>query len=113
MALTNALAQDRQVIALGGGTPTAPGAPSLLEHFAASGRTVIVYLRASAEVLRERLRSADNTNRPSLTGAGVIEEIEGVLAHRDPIYRELAQHVVETGALTPEQTAAEVARLVR
>ncbi len=113
MALTNALARDRQVIALGGGTPTAPGAPALLEQFAAAGRAVIVYLRAPAEVLRDRLRSASNAHRPSLTGLGVLEEIEGVLAHRDPIYRELAQHVVETQHLSPEQTADTVAAMFR
>ncbi len=64
-------------------------------------------------MLRDRLRSASNANRPSLTGLGVLEEIEGVLAHRDPIYRELAQHVVETGTLTPEKTVEAVARVLR
>jgi len=112
MALTRVLSRDGQVVALGGGTPTAPGAPSLLEHVAALGRAVIVYLRAPAEVLRERLLSANNANRPSLTGLGVLDEIEGVMAVRDPIYRELARHVVEAGRLSPEETVQAVARLV-
>lgn len=113
MALTRVLSRDGQVIALGGGTPTAPGAPHLLELTAAQGRAVIVYLRAPADVLRARLAGVSNANRPSLTGLGVLEEIEGVLSARDPLYRELAQHVVETGTLTPEGTADVVARVVK
>jgi len=113
MALTRVLSRDGQVIALGGGTPTAPGAPNLLEHVGDSGRATIVYLRAPAEVLRQRLVTANNAHRPSLTGLGGLEEIEGVMAVRDPIYRELAQHVIETGDLTPEATAEQAARQLR
>ncbi len=111
MALAKVLSREGQVIALGGGTPTAPAAPKLLEQWADSGRAVIVYLRAPAEVLRERLRAASNTNRPSLTGLGVLEEIEGVMAVRDPVYRELAQYVVETGTSTPQETTEALASL--
>lgn len=97
-ALRAALAEPAGVIALGGGTPTAPGAPELLRH----SRCVLVYLRCSPAELRERLSSHGvGANRPSLTGKNPLDEIEDVFARRDPVYRALAEHAVE-GITTPE-----------
>jgi len=111
-ALTGVLARKHQVVALGGGTPTAPGAPTLLEQWSAAGCIAIIYLHTPASVLRERLRRADNRDRPTLTGMGVVEEVDAILAQRDPIYRELARHVVETGTLSPQETAEAIARII-
>lgn len=102
-ALTDKLRHQGIVLALGGGTPTAPGARDLLIEQQRTARAVIVYLRASAPTLRARLSKADNAGRPSLTGAGVLEEIDAVLERRDPIYLALADEVVEVdGLTTPE-----------
>ncbi|QKK09396.1 MAG: hypothetical protein HND58_15340 [Planctomycetota bacterium] len=54
----------------------------------------IVYLRAQPETLRARLGAAD-ANRPSLTGAGTLGEIDAVFAARDGLYRELATEIIE------------------
>lgn len=99
-----------RVVALGGGTPTAPGVADLLLRERRDGRAVVVYLRASAETLRRRLEAADHTDRPSLTGAGVTQEVAAVLAARDAPYRRLADHVVECDTLTVEQTTDAVLR---
>lgn len=82
------------VVALGGGTPTAPGAAELLGEARERGLVTIVYLRAQPETLRARLGAAD-ANRPSLTGAGTLDEIDAVFAARDGLYQELATEIIE------------------
>ncbi|MCW5776862.1 MAG: shikimate kinase [Phycisphaeraceae bacterium] len=101
------------VVALGGGTPTAPGAADFLRNASARGMGVMVYLRASPATLRARLAGADNTGRPSLTGEDPLAEIEVVHAARDPLYGELADMVVEVDGLDEVATLEEVARLLR
>jgi len=87
-ALAEVLAQPAQVIALGGGTPTAPGAAELLSDARSAGRAFMVFLDPPLEVLAARLRT-EAGDRPSLTGLGVVEEI-GVLAEaRRPLYAAL------------------------
>ncbi|MBX3404370.1 MAG: shikimate kinase [Phycisphaeraceae bacterium] len=97
-ALINESVIGGRVIALGGGTPTAPGVAQMLEGDRSAGRAVIVYLRVMPDVLRARLRATDTSTRPSLTGTGTLEEIESVFAARDPVYRRLATHVIEAAA---------------
>ncbi len=110
-ALINAAAISGRVIALGGGTPTAPGAGQILEDERRAGRAVIVYLRAMPHDLRARLSATDVSSRPSLTGAGTLEEIESVFAARDPLYRRLATHVIDVVPGTSPD-AAQIAKQV-
>ena len=110
-ALTAALAGDGQVIALGGGTPTAPGAADLLRTACDAGRATVVYLAAAAATLRTRLAAADMADRPSLTGADPLAEIDAVLVRRDPLYRDLATEVIETDSMGVEEVAGMLARL--
>lgn len=109
VALASAVTRDQRVIALGGGTPTAPLAADLIEHERAQGRARVVYLWAPASVLRARLASSLG-DRPSLTGVDPLEEIEAVLAARDPLYRRLADAVVDAGSLDAAGTAAEIVK---
>lgn len=106
-----------QVVALGGGTLTAPGAAELLSTARAQERAMIVYLRGSAATLRARLSQAENAHRPSLTGKGMLEEIDELLARRDPLYRRLADVVIELdrsgGSATVDDVAAEVLAALR
>jgi shikimate kinase len=94
-ALLEALKTPGRVIALGGGTPTAPGAAELMHSARHSGHAHIVYLRATEQTLRARLGGADNANRPSLTGAGVLDEIGVLLNLRETLYKGLATVVVD------------------
>lgn len=108
-ALSAALQDDACVIALGGGTPTAPGAFELLESWREAGRALIVYLRCAPETLRGRLRAMGDVglhHRPSLTGAPALLEIESVFAARDPVYRSLASLIVEEAASADEVLTA-------
>lgn len=97
-ALRAALTEPRSVLALGGGTPTAPGAADLLRTNTHAGTITLVYLHAPPDVLRARLREGD-ASRPSLTGGNMLDEIDAVYRARDPLYRELAGLVVD--ATTP------------
>lgn len=112
VALAKALSGEGCIVALGGGTPTAPLVPDLIEHERASGRLLVVYLAASAETLRSRLKNSDNSHRPSLTGKDPLEEIEDVLEARDPLYRRLADAVIDTDELDSELVVAQVSSLL-
>lgn len=94
------------VIALGGGTPTAPGAADLLRAARAGRMAFIVYLRASAAALRARLAHDDPAARPSLTGRGTLEEIEQVAAARGPLYASLADLTIDTDLHASAESAA-------
>ncbi len=96
-----------KVVALGGGTPTAPGAHDVLRK---SGAT-LVYLRATPHTLRERLASTDLASRPSLTGADALAEIDTVFERRDPIYLALADQVIDVDAMDEAQVLGRLLEL--
>lgn len=115
VALETSIAEaaDRlAIIALGGGTPTAPNAEPLLVAAADAGHIFLVYLRASPRTLRARLESTDTSTRPSLTGGGTLAEIEGVHAARDPLYRRIATHVIEIDGCDEDAVTAELAAIL-
>lgn len=91
------------VIALGGGTPMAPGAHAMIEAARASGWRVIL-LDAPDEVLGERIRKAPGT-RPSLTGAAPDREVMEIRARRWSTFQRLADLVVSTDSLEPREIA--------
>lgn len=108
-ALEDVLKTPWQVVSLGGGTPTAAGCIELL------GRDDcrVFYLKAQPNTLRERLESADNTDRPTLTGQGVIDEVAGVYAARDPLYMEIAESVIHTDGVTEDSVVAMIIALAK
>lgn len=113
-ALQEVLRTHGQVVALGGGTPTAPGVAEMLESEKKRGRAVVVYLRASAGVLRSRVErdKVNARNRPSLTGAGALDEIEVLLNLRDTLYTSLASAVIDVDRGSSEDAVeAVVSRL--
>lgn len=94
------LENDPGVLALGGGTPTAPNAAGELAGRRAAGSVRIVYLAASPATLADRLRTPGAPDRPALTGADPIDEIAALHTQRDPLYRSLADAVLELDATT-------------
>ena len=93
-ALASVLSEHPRVLALGGGTPTAPGAAEMISRAREERRVFVVFLDPPLDVLANRLR-AEAGDRPSLTGRGVVEEIEELAAKRRPLYAALADLVVE------------------
>ena len=53
-----------------------------------------IYLSVPVEILRQRL-SADAGGRPSLTGSDVADEVSRVLSIREPLYRAVADVVLD------------------
>jgi shikimate kinase len=89
-ALARALRSgEAHVLALGGGTPTAPGAAEQIAEARREGRAFVVFLDPPLSTLAERLTTHEG-DRPSLTGRGVVAEIGDVAAVRRPLYAALA-----------------------
>jgi shikimate kinase len=71
----------------------------------------VIWLKASVPKIVARIQGDDQ--RPSLTGTkSFTDEVQEVLQRREPLYRRLAHHEVDTDQLTVEQVAAEVRELV-
>ncbi len=81
------------VLALGGGAAQVPAIHKGLLALRQSACRII-WLRATVETLRQRLLQS-NTDRPSLTGKEVAEEISEVLVRREPVYAALATRTID------------------
>jgi shikimate kinase len=79
-----------QVIATGGGAILREASRRVLHE-----RTVAIYLRSNPNDLARRLRR--DTKRPLLQGGDPLTKLRELHAARDPLYRETAHYVVETG----------------
>ncbi len=106
--LNRTLEKDGQVVALGGGTPIIDEAQQRLQDEQQAGRVRLIYLLCEPSELRRRLE-ANLGDRPALTEAGSIDELEAVLRRRDPIYRKLADLIVPATAEGPDEIAAQLA----
>ncbi len=84
---------ERTVIATGGGAVLRPA-----NRRALSEHTHVVYLRSTPEELHRRLRH--DTQRPLLQVADPLRRLRELFRERDPLYREAAQFVIETGRPT-------------
>jgi shikimate kinase len=81
---------DAGVIATGGGAVLRP---ANRERLRAGGH--VIYLRSTPEELFRRLRH--DTNRPLLQVADPLARLRALYDERDPLYRETAHFVIETG----------------
>lgn len=91
--------EDNLVIALGGGAVLDP---DNIVHLERNG--LIIWLKADREVLRKRMDQDPRTivSRPTLTGNGAIEELEEMIAYRDPFYDKASKIQLDTSALNAE-----------
>lgn len=78
------------VLATGGGAVLRPANRKIL-----ASRGVVVYLHALPRDLH--MRTKHDKNRPLLLTADPLARLEQLYAQRDPLYREIADLVVETG----------------
>jgi shikimate kinase len=90
------------VLATGGGAVLREANRRRLRDFG-----FIAWLTARPEELARRLQADPRglAERPALTPAGTLEEIIQVLDARTPLYRELADAIVETGGRSPDEVA--------
>lgn len=108
-AIRQLCGRERIVIATGGGAILRQETRKLLQQ-----SCHVVWLTASPETIAKRMTADPETlaRRPSLTGAGVTEEVAAVLAAREPFYREVAHLVVATDDRTPDEIALEIERAI-
>jgi shikimate kinase len=93
-------AQD-QVIATGGGAVMRPENRRTLR---AGGR--VIYLHTSVE--QQLARTARDRNRPLLRTANPGQVLSDLLAIRDPLYREIADLIIETDERPPRLVVLEI-----
>ncbi|HSW26045.1 MAG TPA: shikimate kinase [Burkholderiaceae bacterium] len=88
--LASLLRREQMVLATGGGTVVREANRQLLAEHAE-----VVYLRSSPEELMRRLRH--DTHRPLLQVSDPMRKVRDLFQERDPLYRECARFVIETG----------------
>lgn len=88
--LAELAALDGIVLATGGGVVLDPENRRLL-----AARGTVVYLHAHPIDLYERVRH--DRNRPLLATPDPMKKLEELYAQRDPLYREIADVVIDTG----------------
>ncbi len=94
-------ALDGIVLATGGGAVLAEANRRCL-----ASRGTVVYLHARPPHLWQRVRH--DRNRPLLATPEPQKKLEELYAARDPLYREIADLVVDTGRQSPQTLAREL-----
>lgn len=101
--LAELVRRDDIVLATGGGAVLAEPNRRLLAE-----RGTVVYLRAAPQQLW--LRTRRDKNRPLLRTADPLARLEQLYAERDPLYREIADIIVDTGNQSPARLAYQLER---
>ena len=96
-------AWDDVVLATGGGVVLRPE-----NRRALASRGFVIYLYATIDEQVRRTRR--DRRRPLLQKGDPREILESLMAQRDPLYREIADHIIETDSCSPKTVAQ---RLVR
>jgi len=96
---------DRVVVSAGGGAVVDPANVALLRR-----GSIVFLLQADEETIAGRIGTSD---RPSLTGRPVAEEVGLLLRERGPAYLRASDFCIGTGGRSPEEVAGEVARILR
>jgi len=89
------------VLATGGGAVLAAASRRLL-----AGRGTVIYLHAQPDALYARVRQ--DKNRPLLATADPLARLRELYAQRDPLYREIADVVVDTGPQSAQGLARQL-----
>jgi len=84
--------RDGVLLATGGGAVMRQENRSAL-----AGRGIVIYLHATVE--QQVARTARDRNRPLLQTADPAAKLSELMAVRDPLYREIADHVIDTDGL--------------
>jgi len=90
-AIEELSAQDGVVLATGGGAVLRADNRKWL-----AARGLVIYLHAPPEALYRRVRN--DRNRPLLATQNPLGRLKELYAVRDPLYREIADVIVETGS---------------
>lgn len=89
------------VLATGGGAVLAQA-----NRVALQSRGIVIYLHGSIEQLYQRTHR--DRNRPLLQTDNPKQRIAELLEQRDPIYREVSDHIIETDGQTVRKVVTEI-----
>jgi shikimate kinase len=92
---------DDIVLATGGGAVLAPQNRAIL-----SNRGFVVYLHADIDQLVERTRR--DANRPLLNTEDPAARMRELLEHREPLSREIADLIIDTGNLNMQNVLKQI-----
>jgi len=91
--------EDNIIIAPGGGAVLNPDNVLALRK-----NGLMVWLKANGQAIRKRMEMDPRTyaQRPTLTGKGTFEELEEVMAYREPLYEKASEVQLDTSTLSVE-----------
>lgn len=95
--------RDGIVLATGGGAVIRSANRNAL-----GGRGIVVYLHTTVD--HQVSRTAKDRKRPLLQGENPRQVLEELMAVRDPLYREIADYVLDTDQRSPRSMAQSLAR---
>jgi len=103
--ITELAKQPPKILSVGGGAILDPQNVANLQTIG-----VIIWLQATVEVLRKRMKQheATSTDRPALRGGNPFEEIADLLAERSPLYENAATHIIDSTNLSPTAIAKRI-----
>lgn len=104
--------EGERIISLGGGVPIIPEAFEIIKAAQGQKRAKVIYLHCETRELRRRLYGVGDLcrDRPPLLGDDSLKEIVLVAQEREPIYRQLADVVVDVSLIGIEETANRIAQ---
>jgi len=104
-ALAELCVLTNHVVATGGGVVLRPSNRELIRRAG-----FVAWLTATPETAFARLQSDPTTaaRRPNLTATGGLEEVRGLIAAREPLYRECGDLMIPTYAPSPDAVAAAI-----
>ena len=113
--LSHLLHHQNTILALGGGAVLREENRRHLRETCTASSGKVIWLKASPETLWRRIQADTTTaaRRPNLTVAGGLNEIHELLAHREELYRQCADHTIDTDGKPLDQVAAEIAALIK
>jgi len=94
------------VLATGGGAVLAQESRNNLKN-----NGTVIYLRANVHELW--LRTRNDKNRPLLQNADPRKSLEQLFSKRDPLYTEVATHIVDTGGQPVSQIVHQIETLLK
>ncbi|AIX74586.1 MAG: shikimate kinase AroL [Mixta calida] len=98
-----AVSAPETIVATGGGMVLAEINRRFMQE-----RGSVIWLQASASVLASRLSAyPQSSQRPTLTGRPITEEMTEVLHQREALYQQTAHHIINA-MQPPEQVAAQI-----
>jgi shikimate kinase len=108
--LMKACEDEAEVLAVGGGAVLDPENVRLLKQGG-----VVVWLQATPKELVRRLQNDPATahRRPPLTEGPLEMELKVLALDREPLYRAVSHHKLDTTTLTPEEAARQVIEMLQ